>query len=156
MLRINCQTDYAIRVVLALAKKPAGTRVPTSDIRKEMLIPAAFLQRIVAALANNGFIATQPGRDGGITLAHSPAKITLLQVVEAFEGPIVLSDCVADPLTCPFGPTCPVNRRWGRLRDLMRDELSRVTFTDLVQDALALGNNVTNGLFTVAESESVA
>lgn len=152
MLRINRQTDYAIRVVLALAKKPAGTRVPTSDVRNEMLIPAAFLQRIVAALASNGFITTQPGRDGGITLAHSPANITLLQVVEVFEGPIVLSDCVADPLTCPFGATCPVNRRWGRLRDLMREELSRATFADLVQDAIALGNNVTSGLFTVVES----
>lgn len=156
MLRINRQTDYAIRVVLALAKKPAGTRVPTSDIRKEMLIPAAFLQRIVATLAAKEFITTQPGRDGGITLARPPAEITLLQVVEVFEGPIILSDCVADPLSCPFGATCPVNRRWERLRNVMREELSRATFEDLVQDAIVLGNNVTSGLFTVVESESVA
>ncbi|MEW5938771.1 MAG: Rrf2 family transcriptional regulator [Chloroflexota bacterium] len=138
MLRINRQTDYAIRVALALAKKPAGTRVPTSDIRTEMLIPPAFLQRIVATLASARFIVTQPGRDGGIALARRPEEINLLQLVEAFEGPIVLSDCVADPRSCPFGFICPVNRRWERLCNLMRAELERATLAELVQDALLL------------------
>lgn len=138
MLRINRQTDYAIRVVLALAKKPAGTRLPTSDIQVEMLIPAAFLQRIVATLAGKGFISTQPGRDGGISLARPPEEINLLQVVEAFEGGIWLSACVEHLDSCVFGRACPVNRRWDHLKDTIRAELSSVTFADLVQDALAL------------------
>ena len=48
MFRVNRQTDYAVRVVLALAKKPQGTRLPTSEIGREMLIPPSLLQRIVA------------------------------------------------------------------------------------------------------------
>ena len=66
MLKINRQTDYAVRVILALSKKPQGTRISTSEIGREMLIPPALLQRIVAELANGGFINTQAGRDGGI------------------------------------------------------------------------------------------
>jgi len=146
MLRINRQTDYAIRVVLALSKKPMGARIPTSEIKSEMLIPPAFLQRIVATLAGNDFITTHPGRDGGIMLARQPEEITLLQVVEVFEGPITLSDCVADVHTCPFGPTCPVNRRWGRLRDLIRAELTSVTFADLVNDAELIHSTASIGL----------
>ena len=152
MLRVNRQTDYAIRVVLALSKRPQGTRIATSKLRREMLVPPAFLQRIVANLANNGFINTQLGRDGGITLAHLPSEITLLQVLELFEGSLILSDCVADPKSCPFGATCPVNRRWERLRNMMREELGHTTFEDLVQDAITLGDNVTNGLLTVTDS----
>ncbi len=138
MLRINRQTDYAIRVVLSLAKKPAGTRIPSADIRMEMLIPPAFLQRIVATLAAEGFILTQPGRDGGISLARPPKTINLLQVVEAFEGPIWLSDCVEHLDSCVFGRTCPVNRRWERLKNVIRAELESATFADLVADSEAL------------------
>jgi Rrf2 family protein len=135
MLRINRQTDYAVRVVLSLSKKPAGQRVPTSEIQAEMLIPPAFLQRIVATLANEKFIVTQPGRDGGITLARAPEEINLLQVVEAFEGPIWLSDCVEHLQSCVFGQTCPVNRRWARLRDVIRTELESATFAHLMDEA---------------------
>lgn len=135
MLRINRQTDYAVRVVLSLSKRPPGLRVPTSEIQAEMLIPPAFLQRIVATLANEKFVTTQPGRDGGITLARAPEEINLLQIVEAFEGPIWLSDCVEHLQSCVFGQTCPVNRRWGRLRNVIRAELESATFADLVNEA---------------------
>ena len=144
MLRINRQTDYAIRVVLALAKKPQGTRIPTSEIQREMLIPPSLLQRIVAELASGGFVSTLAGRDGGITLAHHPSEITLLQVVEAFEGPIILSDCVEDRSSCPFGPTCPVNRRWERLKNLIREELARTSFEELANDVITTDEKVPN------------
>ncbi len=58
MPRINRQTDYAVRVILALSKKEVGKRVSTSEIGREMLIPPALLQRIVAELASGKFINT--------------------------------------------------------------------------------------------------
>lgn len=142
MLRINRQTDYAVRVVLSLSKRLAGVRVPTSEIQAEMLIPPAFLQRIVATLANEKFVTTQPGRDGGITLARPPQDINLLQVVEAFEGPIWLSDCVEHLQSCVFGQTCPVNRRWARLREVIRAELESATFADLVTEAYNIQQSI--------------
>lgn len=138
MIRVNRQTDYAVRVVLALAKKAPGTRVATTKIGREMLIPPALLQRIVADLASGKFIETQPGRDGGISLAHAPENITLLQIVEHFEGTLTLSDCVLREGDCPFELKCPVNCQWIRLRDLLRDEMARVTFAQLVEDARQL------------------
>lgn len=134
MFRVNRQTDYAVRVVLALSKKPQGTRLPTSEIAREMLIPPALVQRIVAELANGGFIKTQPGREGGIRLAHKPSEITLLQIVERFEGPIILSDCILKEGDCPFENKCPVSCQWKRLNDLLIAEMSRVTFEQLVED----------------------
>jgi Rrf2 family transcriptional regulator, iron-sulfur cluster assembly transcription factor len=134
MLRINRQTDYAVRVVLALSKKPKGTRLPTSTIGREMLIPPALLQRIVAELAAGGFIETQAGRDGGISLAHDPGLITMLQVVEHFEGELYLSDCVIKPDECPFQRRCPVHCQWIRLKNILRDEMSRITFQQLVEE----------------------
>jgi len=85
MIRINRQTDYAIRVVLALAKHTERQRISTTEVQREMLIPAAFLPRIVAELGRGGFILTFPGRDGGLELARPAEQINLRQVVEYFE-----------------------------------------------------------------------
>lgn len=135
MFRVNRQTDYAVRVVLALSKKPQGTRLPTSEIGREMLIPPALLQRIVAELANSGVIETHAGRDGGIALARKPHQINLLEIVERFEGPLTLSDCILKQGDCPFENRCPVNCQWKRLSDLLRAEMTRITFEQLVEDA---------------------
>ena len=77
MIRINRQTDYAIRVILALAKRGDEAMLPTSQIQKEMLIPKALSLRVVADLAKGGFIVTYPGRDGGVKLARPAAEINL-------------------------------------------------------------------------------
>ena len=150
MLRINRQTDYAVRVVLALSKKASGKRFLTSVIGREMLIPPALLQRIVAELAGGGFIHTQAGRDGGITLAHDPKEITLLQVVEHFEGELYLSDCILKPGECPFERKCPVHCQWVRLKNLLRDEMARITFQQLVEEGNLIESNLaTNASHTL-------
>jgi Rrf2 family nitric oxide-sensitive transcriptional repressor len=138
MFRVNRQTDYAVRVVLALAKKPQGTRISTSEIGREMLIPSALLQRIVAGLAKGGFIKTQPGRDGGVNLAYLPHQISLLQIVEHFEGNLVISECILKEGDCPFENKCPVSCQWKRLNDLLRDEMGRITFQQLVDDGIQI------------------
>lgn len=142
MLRINRQTDYAVRVILALSRKKTGKRFLTSEIGREMLIPAALLQRIVAELAGGGFILTYAGRDGGITLAREPKAISLLQVVEHFEGELYLSDCILKPGECPFERKCPVHCQWVRLKNLLRDEMARISFQQLVEEGNLIESNL--------------
>ena len=135
MLRLNRRTDYAIRVLLALSRREDGARVPTSVIQEEMLIPPALALQVVAALAKGGFLITHAGRDGGLQLARPPRSITLLQVVEYFEGPIHVSECINGKIDCPFEAGCPVRRQWGHLDGVIRMSLSRVNFEDLAEAA---------------------
>ena len=131
MIRINRQTDYAIRVLLALANRSGEQRVPTAVIQSEMLIPPVFAQRIVAKLAHNGFIITYPGRDGGMQLARPPRQINLRQVVEAFEGEILLSDCLSGEVECPFDRKCPVRCHWVSLQKSLLNQMEKITFEEL-------------------------
>ena len=108
-----------------------------------MQIPPVLRQRSVAELANGGFINTQVGRDGGISLAHDPRQITLLQVVEQFEGELYLSDCVLKPGECPFDTRCPVHCQWIRLKNLLRKEMASITFAQLVEEGNLIEANVT-------------
>ena len=138
MLKINRQTDYAVRVLLALARRGQSRRLSSADIQQEMLIPKALMARIVAQLSRAGLINTFPGRDGGLMLPHSASQITLRDVVEAFEGPILLSAClqVKGEDDCPFLATCPVRTKWGRVQVAMLREMASITFDDLAKEAL--------------------
>ena len=140
MLRINRQTDYAVRVLLALSKQPEGTRLSTAAIRREMLIPPAFMMRIVAQLAKAGLLNTFPGRDGGVMLPRPSAQISIKDVVDAFEGPILLSQCMQakGEDDCPFRADCPVRSSWGRVQVAMLREMANTSFEDLAQEALAV------------------
>ena len=140
MLKINRQTDYAVRVVLALAKRGDEARLSSNQIQQEMLIPKAFMSRIVARLSRMGLINTFPGRDGGVTLPRPASQITLRDIVEAFEGPILLSECLLakGEDDCPFQSNCPVRPKWGRVQVAMLREMAAITFDDLAKESLGI------------------
>ncbi len=136
MFRIKRQTDYAVRVILALARQPEGERLTTAAIQESMQIPRAFLQRIIAQLAQSRLVQTFPGRDGGIQLLRKASEITLRDVVELMEGSIMISECLPGDAFCPFEEHCPVRRRWARLQSVILKELSRTTFADLAEEVI--------------------
>src|SRR5512138_2067597 len=138
MLKINRQNDYAVRVILALAKLNEGARLSSGEIQQKMLIPPALMSRIVAQLARTNLVNTFPGREGGLSLPRPASQITLKDVVEAFEGPILLSEClqVKGEDDCPFQSNCPVRTKWGRVQVAMRREMASITFEDLAKESL--------------------
>jgi Rrf2 family protein len=140
MLKINRQTDYAVRVVLALAKRGEDARLSSAEIQQEMLIPQALMGRIVAQLARARLINTFPGREGGLMLPCPASQITLKDIVEAFEDPILLSEClqVKGEDDCPFQSNCPVRPKWGRVQVAMMREMASITFEDLAQESLGV------------------
>ncbi len=98
------------------------------------------MTRIVAQLSRYGLINTHPGRDGGLTLPRPASQITLKDVVEVFEGPILLSECmqVKGEDDCPFQSNCPVRSKWGRVQVAMMREMASITFEDLVKESLCI------------------
>ncbi len=138
MFKINRRTDYAVRVVLALARQAEGARLSTAEIQTGMLVPPAFIQRIVAELARSGLIQTFPGREGGLQLARPAEEITLKDVIEAVEGPILLSDCLSVAEACPLNTPCRVSAAWGRLQGSILRELSAINFAQLALEPASL------------------
>ena len=111
-MQITRQADYAVRAVLYLAGLKNGRRAPTSEIAREQRIPPSFLAKIVSQLSVAGVVQTSRGARGGVALARSPHDISLLEVIEAIDGPIMLNECVDDPSVCFFGEDCPVQGVW--------------------------------------------
>lgn len=138
MIRINRQTDYAIRIILALAKQGDEAMLSTSQIQQKMLIPKALSLRVVAELAKGGFIITYPGRVGGLKLARPASAINLRQVVTYFENNFTVSECLHGGGDCPFEHSCPVRCRWARLQALILQELENTTFDELARETSSL------------------
>jgi len=135
MLRIHRETDYAIRVILALAKYPPGEVVTSASIRQEMLLPESLSLQIISRLAHLSLINSFPGRNGGIQLARLPEDITLYDVILGLEGPMVLSDCLEEGNHCELSSRCPVQEYWIDLQDRITEDLKSVNFQYLSKRA---------------------
>ena len=134
MLRISRETDYAIRILLALAKYPPDGVIPSAVIRDEMDIPESLSLQIVSRLAHLNFINTYPGRKGGIQLAVDPVELNLHQVISDYQGPLILSECLDETHECSLASTCPVQKSWIKVQSVLEKELSGINFQDLVED----------------------
>jgi len=135
LFRINRRTDYAVRVMLCLAKRSFGTRLPTLLIQSEMRTPHAFLQRIIADLSKADLIHTYPGPNGGVQLARPAHNISLRNIWEAIEGPLLISECIDKPEDCPMNPGCPVRLHWTHLQCTIVRDLESTSLDQLAQEA---------------------
>jgi Rrf2 family protein len=133
---IGRQTDYAARVILHLASLPEGGQVSIAEIAQRRLLPLPFLRRVVAKLVEAGLVTAVRGARGGISLARPASAISLLDVVRAMEGGVVLNRCVDQPAFCPLAEVCPVQRVWTRLTRELEASLEAVRF-DKLADGLA-------------------
>jgi len=131
-MQITRQADYAVRAVLHLAQIKNGERAATSTVAKEQRIPPSFLAKIISQLSIAGLLHTSRGARGGVTLARAPEEITLLEVVEAIDGPIQLNECVADEGTCTFDNNCPIRSVWCEAQDELVVRLKQTDFAQLL------------------------
>jgi len=131
-MQITRQADYAVRAILCLAQIGNNGRVSTSHVAKEQKIPSSFLAKIISQLSIAGLLHTSRGARGGVTLAREPKNITLLEVVEAIDGPIQLNVCVGVPGTCPFEPNCTVRLVWCDAQNELVTKLRNTNFAQLV------------------------
>ncbi|MGC8763465.1 MAG: RrF2 family transcriptional regulator [Acidobacteriota bacterium] len=131
MIGIGRQADYGARIVLHLSGLEPGAQVTAAEIARMRLIPPVLIRRLVSRLSKAGILRTARGSGGGLSLARSPSRISLADVVEAIEGPIALNGCVVSPGACPLAARCPIQRAWVRASRELRVSLRRVRFSQL-------------------------
>ena len=137
-MQITRQADYALRAMLYLARLEPAKRAATSQIAEQQHIPPSFLAKIISQLSIAGLIHTSRGARGGVTLAREPGEISLLDVVEAIDGPIMLNDCTGDPKDCPFGENCAIRDIWCVTQDELVSRLRSVSFAEFLTKEAAV------------------
>ena len=136
-MQITRQADYALRAMLYLARLQENQRAATSQIAEMQNIPPSFLAKIISQLSIAGLIHTSRGAHGGVSLARPAEQITLLEVVEAIDGPLMLNQCTSSADACVFGPECPLRAIWCETQTQLITRLRTTTFANLIEAALA-------------------
>lgn len=127
-MQITRQADYAVRAMAYLAHLGPNQRAATGQIAQEKSIPPSFLAKIVSQLSIAGLLQTSRGARGGVSLAKPADAISLLDVVEAIDGPILLNDCVGESSNCTFDDSCPLKPVWCDAQKSLIDHLSKANF----------------------------
>lgn len=130
-MQITRQADYALRAMVYLSKLDPNEKAATSLIADEQKIPPSFLAKIISQLSIAGLIHTSRGARGGVSLARSPENISILEVVEAIDGPLSLNECTHGIDGCPFGEDCPLRPIWCEAQVELVDRLRKTSFAAL-------------------------
>ena len=130
-MQITRQTDYAIRCVLYLAREKNRV-VMVEEIAREMNIPKSFLAKILQKLTREGILKSFRGVKGGFQVAKNPRQVSLLDVIEAVQGPTAMNKCVVDKRACQLSVHCTVHPVWMELRHKVEQHLKKVTFEKLI------------------------
>jgi Rrf2 family protein len=128
MLSISRQTEYACRIILHLA---TCERATAHEIARQPFVPRALARRIVTQLANAQLVVTTPGREGDLALARPPSEISLLDVIEAIEGPLTPDCCALYPGACDQLANSVAREAWTKACAAVVAELKRVTVDKL-------------------------
>ena len=123
--------EYGVLGVLHLAEH-ANDVVMISHVAEAEEVPETFLRKIFGQLRRGGIVAAQRGRNGGFRLARPPEQISVLEVVEAIEGPVVLNVCVMGPRKCTRIARCPLHDVWMRAQAALEAVLGKCTLAELV------------------------
>ena len=144
MFKLNRMTDYAI-VVLGVLAHRQGKILATAQLAELTGLSQPTVAKVAKSLVAADLVDTQRGVHGGYRLARSVGMISLVQIVEAMEGPIAVNDCVdgaQDP--CMVSNCCFMSRNWNRANLAVRNALDDISLEDLIDPAQ---------LFAPADSE---
>ncbi len=135
-MQLTRAADYAVRIMIHLATLPPGSRPNRAILAEAGDIPEHFVSKILQSLARSGFIGSQRGMNGGFTLAMDPGKITLLDIVEAIEGPTQLNACLGPGESCGRKGWCPAHRVWVDAQRAMTLVLQQATIAELATETV--------------------
>lgn len=131
MLRLSRETDYSLLAIMYIAAQPEGRLTDRREIAAHYNIPPEFLGKVLQKLSRQGLVRSVRGMKGGYALARRPDQITLTDVVEAVDGPIVLVDCQCDSRSCRQEEVCTVQSTLAGVRKEIRNVLDGVSIHDM-------------------------
>lgn len=131
MMELTRKGEYAIRGIVYLASQAPDQVCLLSDIAAAVDVPQTFLAKIFQQFSKIGLVKSYRGTGGGFLLGRAPDNITLLEVVEAVEGPIIPNRCVISAGECVRDTDCNVHPVWKRVQVQVREVLAGVTLKDL-------------------------
>lgn len=140
MLRISKLTDYALVLIAELSSCPTLEPVAATDLAARTELPLPTVAKVLKLLAAGGIVGSARGKSGGYRLLRDPATLGLLEVIDAIEGELGLTDCSVGAEHCERGTRCRLRAGFQRLNAEVRTLFARVRVSELLAPTGASGN----------------
>jgi Rrf2 family protein len=132
-MKLSTKGRYGMRAMLDLAQHYDDGLVLVKDVARRQEVSERYLEHLFLSLKTAGLVKSVRGAHGGFTLARSPNKIKLMDIISVSEGPLALVDCVVDASVCPRSSKCAARDLWHELQSAMGEVLGSLTLQDLVE-----------------------
>lgn len=135
-MKFSTKTRYGLRAVLEIARNESCP-LKRKEIAAIQEVSDSYLENILIVLKSNRIIETIRGANGGYVLSRSPSQITVMEIVEALEGPLDLVECTFSPSVCRKSDQCITRSIWKELADSWRSILGNKTIADLLEKEMS-------------------
>jgi Rrf2 family protein len=139
-MQLTRAADYAVRVMIHLAGLPSGKRTSRDELAAAADCPEQFLSKVLQSLTRAGLVVSHRGNTGGFELPETRREATLLEVIEAIEGPMRLNLCLTSEHACTRQSWCPAHGVWEQAQSAMVAVLRNSTIGGLARQSVGGGN----------------
>lgn len=129
-LEMSRRTELALKALRSLVREKTPTKGPI--LAEALDTTASYLPHVLRPLVARGWVDSDRGPTGGYRLASNPEDISLLELIEAIEGPIDSNRCVLRGSPCPPRDLCALHEPWQRARKALMEELRDTTISDVI------------------------
>jgi FeS assembly SUF system regulator len=136
MLRMSKMADYAALMLATMAEQPQSHHT-AAELAEVTGISPPTVSKLLKTLGHADLLTSRRGAHGGYSLARDPATISAVDVIEAIEGPMAVTECTVSPGSCDLEPTCQLSSQWQLLSVAVRRALAEITLKDLIGDPIA-------------------
>lgn len=132
MKLITRDTDYAIRALCFIAAREGKEKVTADMLVRQLRIPRPFLRKILQLLNKKGVLCSFKGASGGFILAESAKRIYLMDLINIFQGPLKINECLFKKHVCPNTKLCLLKKRIDAIEEKVKIELELISIADLI------------------------
>lgn len=134
-MQLSTKTRYAVRLLVRMAREPMGHVWRKQDLGGLEAIPVDYVAQILLMLKRAGLVGSQRGMMGGFVLAGDPRQVTVADVVEATDGPMVLVPCAKDARSCERSGECVAQEVWTGAGRVLETYFRGITIGQLALEA---------------------
>jgi Rrf2 family protein len=136
-MQLTRAADYAVRVMIHMAGLPPGTRTSRTELATAAGCPDQFLSKVLQDLTRAGLVVSHRGNTGGFELPTVRGTASVLEVVEAVEGPLRLNVCLTHDHACERQQWCPAHTVWAKAQEALVGVLRGTTISELAKQVPA-------------------
>lgn len=130
-MKLSTKVRYGLRALIDLTLNYDNGLVDAQEIATRQQLSKKYLENLLASLKLAGLVKSERGSKGGYALSRNPQEITVEDVILALDGPITITDCLAEKSRCVLSSQCATLEVWQEMADAITSIARRTTLQSL-------------------------